>query len=338
MKATTILSVSAISALYMASLVAGQNVQKYDDPGHIDTCNMPGVVAYTFDDGPAEYNDELLAVLARKNVKATFFMLGQMIAQYPGQIKKIMDAGHQLASHTYTHSNLDKLTPEAIHKELVDTNELMFKEAGVRPTYMRAPEGRCAEPCKKVVAELGMVLTHWNADTNDWRHKGLQSKEAVPLSMKQINDYIINDSDPTKDSFIVLQHELLPWSVRDLTGTVIDAITAKGYKFVTIEECLGKPAYQGGAPPQPPTPNPTTPAPAPGTGSPAPGTGNLAPNAGNPAPSAGAPAPTDGKPSPSASSTPIPPAAVSKPDSGASIKQLGAWAMGAAALASYLLL
>ncbi|KAF9166123.1 hypothetical protein DFQ26_008626 [Actinomortierella ambigua] len=359
MKANTTVLISIFSALFMATSVRGQLPYDADS---VMKCKMPGVVAYTFDDGPAEYNDQLLAILARKNVKVSFFVLGQRLKEFPQQAKKIYDAGHVLASHTYSHNSLDetlKLNPsngrQLIEKEMKDTSDLLFAQVGVRPNYMRPPKGECGNSiCRQTMAELNYVVTHWNVDTNDWRYAN--KPNPAMGAMEEITDKIINKSDPTKDSFILLQHELLPWSVNTLTERLIDEVSKKGYRFVTIDECLGTPAYVGGtAPPPttnpvPPTTNPTTPAPgtgnpAPGTGNPAPGTGNPAPGTGNPAPGTGNPAPGTGNTAPGTPSgnTPVPSGASTGPEpektqSAASIQQIGTWAMGAAALASYLLL
>ncbi|KAG0210127.1 hypothetical protein BGX28_009668 [Mortierella sp. GBA30] len=212
---------------------------------------MPGVVAYTFDDGPGMYNDKLLGILKAKNVTTTFFVLGQMIAQneqQAGALKKILEHGHQLASHTYTHSNLDLMTEDEMKKEMSSTSNIMFQHSGVRPRYMRAPEGRCAEKCTKVMTDLGLVISHWNVDTNDWRHKGESDPNvAAEKSMVEINEVLVRDSDPKTDSFILLQHEIHKFSVDVLADRVIDAVLKKGYRFVTMEECIGEPPYLDGS-------------------------------------------------------------------------------------------
>jgi len=221
-----------------------------DDPAKIDTCIKPGTIALTFDDGPGIYNAQLLAILAKKNVKATFFLIGENIVQTPAlsaTLKNILAGGHQLASHTYTHSNLDLMTEDQMKKEMQQTSDAMFTHSGVRPAYMRAPEGRCAELCTKVMTELGLVISHWNADTNDWRHTAEAPQAAADLSMVEVNNVIIKNSNPATDSFILLQHEIHKFSVELLADRVIDAILAKGYKFVTMEECVGKPSYLTGS-------------------------------------------------------------------------------------------
>ncbi|KAG0041417.1 hypothetical protein BGZ83_001834 [Gryganskiella cystojenkinii] len=245
----------AASALFLAASVSAVMP---DDPAKIDTCVKPGVVALTFDDGPGAYNDQLLALLRKKNVKATFFVLGSMAAENPTQaaaLKNIVTAGHQLASHTYSHSNLDLMSEDAMRKEMSDTSDIIFKNTNLRVAYMRAPEGNCGAVCTKVMNELGLVISHWNVDTNDWRFKALPAAEATEKSMEEINKVVIKESNPATDSFILLEHEIHKFSVDFVAERVIDSIIAKGYKFVTMEECVGKPAYFNGAVVPPPGPS-----------------------------------------------------------------------------------
>lgn len=318
-------STLSLGALFLAS--AATAVMP-DDPTKIDTCTKPGVVALTFDDGPGMYNDQLLALLAKKNVKATFFVLGSMIDANPqqaGALKKIIAAGHQLASHTYSHKNLDAMTEDAMKLEISRTSDTMFKNAGVRPAYMRAPEGRCAALCTKVMESLGLVISHWNVDTNDWRFKDLAPNVAADKSLEEINKVVIQGSDPATDSFILLEHEIHKFSVDLVAERVIDSITAKGYKFVTMEECVGKPSYLDGSVIQPTTSAPVTSTPAP-----------TVPPTTVPSSSATTAAPQ--KTSSAAVGTPTTGTGNKSADSGASLVRAGAWAMGLAAAVGFAML
>ncbi|KAF9906907.1 hypothetical protein EC991_011470 [Linnemannia zychae] len=240
----------ASSALFLATMVSAQQPPAYELQ-RVSKCKMPGVVAYTFDDGPYIYNDQLLSILKKKNVTATFFLVGQMVnktLQQQGSLKKMLEHGHQLASHTYTHSNLDLMTEAEMKSEVSRTSDVMFANSGVRPRYMRAPEGRCADACTKVMKELGLVISYWNVDTNDWRHVGEKTPAlAVQKSMEELNKVIVAESNPATDSFILLQHEIHQFSVENLADVVIDAILKKGYRFVSMEECIGEPAYLEGS-------------------------------------------------------------------------------------------
>ncbi|KAF9941902.1 hypothetical protein BGZ67_003732 [Mortierella alpina] len=242
-----------LSALLSCSLLCLSSVVLAQTAGNGTTilkCIKPGIVALTFDDGPGQFNDQLLALLKKKNVAATFFVLGSMIDQDAAQaasLKKMLDAGHQLASHTYTHRVLDTLTEDEMKLEMKNTSDAIFKHAAVRPYYMRAPQGECAAKCLQVMTDLGYIVTRWNVDTNDWRHATLPPAQATNASMAEINDLIVAKSDPKVDSFIILEHEIHKFSVDFVAELVIDAVLKKGYKFVTVEECVGKPAYREGS-------------------------------------------------------------------------------------------
>lgn len=251
-----------------------------------------------------------------------------MIADVPSQaasLKKILAGGHQLASHTYSHGNLDLMTEDAMRLEISKTSDVMFQHSGVRPAYMRAPEGRCDVVCTKVMESLGLVISHWNVDTNDWRHKALAPEAAATESMKEINKVIIQDSNPATDSFILLEHEIHKFSVDLLAERVIDAVLAKGYKFITMEECVGKPAYLTGSvvpPVVPPTTNTTVP---------------VVPSAsGTVTPSGGA---TTGTPQKTTTGAVVPSITTgNKGANSAGLVRAGAWAMGVAAAVGFAML
>ncbi|KAF9292144.1 hypothetical protein BGZ68_010400 [Mortierella alpina] len=319
------------SILFALALATVATAVPIDDPTRIDTCIQPGTVALTFDDGPGQYNDQLMALLAKHNVKATFFLIGEMIDQNPAQaasLKKMLDAGHQLASHTYTHRNLDTLSEADQRLEITKTADSMFKNAGVRPAYMRAPEGNCNENCKKVMESMGLVVSHWNLDTHDWQYTTKPAEEAVRLSLVDINRDLVTNSNPATDSFILLEHEIHKFSVELLAEKVITAVLSKGYKFVTMEQCIGKPAYLAGS---------TVPSVAPGP----------LPSAN---PTSGVVAPTGSPSAPVASGAPVPSGTGASPagasgspnnknqNNAAGFVKAGAWAMGLVAAVGYALI
>ncbi|KAF9170235.1 chitin deacetylase [Mortierella sp. AD011] len=241
MKVSTILSSTALFLAFVASTVsaAPQSLG-------ITNCKNPGVVAYTFDDGPGIYNDELLAKLASYNVTATFFVLGQMVEEHPDALKNILARGHQIASHTYDHPNLDTLSTSQILKQMTTTQDLIFQHAGVRPRFMRAPMGNCASTCQKAVSSLDMLVTYWSADTNDWKYTTDAQTDlqgALQNAMTEVNEKIVNNSNPATDSFILLEHEIHQYSVEHLVDLVVNAVLKKGYKFVSVAECYGESAY-----------------------------------------------------------------------------------------------
>ncbi|KAG0073324.1 hypothetical protein BGZ89_006617 [Linnemannia elongata] len=321
------------SALFLATMANAQ-VPAYE-AARVSKCKMPGVVAYTFDDGPYIYNDQLLEILKKKNVVATFYLVGQMVnktLQQQGSLKKMLEHGHQLASHTYTHSNLDLMTEAEMKSEISRTSDVMFANSGVRPRYMRAPEGRCADACTKVMKELGLVISYWNVDTNDWRHVGEKTPAlAVQKSMEEINRVIVQGSNPATDSFILLQHEIHPFSVEHLADVVIDAILKKGYRFVSMEECIGEPAYlEGSVVPTTATTAPVTPTATSSTGIPATTTGAGAGTGAGTGAGAGAGAGTG------TGGVTVPTTSAAKGDNGAGVKSAAGWSLSLTAAAAAL--
>jgi hypothetical protein len=261
-------------------------------------------------------------------------------------LKNIIDNGHQLASHTYSHTVLDTLSVEAMQQEMSSTADLILKNAGVRPHYMRAPEGACGAICLQTMKGLAYVTVDWNVDTNDWKYIGESDTEtAVEKSMTEINQKIVNGSDPLKDSFIILQHEIHQFSVEFLVDSVVDAVLQKGYRFVSIEECIGEPAYTNGTVPGVPTTTTQVSATITGTltvvtttYSPTHSSSNMSTSTTNASPSASRTVPRTASRTAS-STTSRTPAVTHIPNPNAASAVQGAmWAMGASIIAGVLML
>lgn len=129
-------------------------------------------MALTFDDGPYIYTSHILDLLDQYNAKATFFITGNNINKghiddtslaWPALIKRMYDGGHQIASHTWSHSDLCKIT-SAQRKNEMWKNEMALRNIiGVIPTYMRPPYSSCTEECgcEADLEELGYHITHF---------------------------------------------------------------------------------------------------------------------------------------------------------------------------------
>ena len=145
----------------------------------IRTCNIPGVMALTFDDGPSAHTSWLLDYLASKGAKATFFVNGNNIAHdiddestgWPSVLRRMVREGHQLASHTWQHANLDTLDTAGRRGQMVENERALVNIFGFFPTYMRPPYGECGVACLEDMGELGYHVVNWNLDTQDWRHQ-----------------------------------------------------------------------------------------------------------------------------------------------------------------------
>jgi len=263
----TLFSIASIVALSLVS-VSAQDV----NPKFVTKCVTPGTVALTFDDGPSPANTpKLLGYLAKAKVPATFYVLGVNVVAPGGAdtLKATFDAGHAIALHSKTHADMNTKTPAQVLEEFTSNIKAVETVIGKKPAIARPPLGNCNQACSDVlIGKLGLTITQWNCDSNDWRYETVVADQ--PKTLSNIAD-IINPSNPKTDSFITLQHDIKDYSV-DYVPQIIELISAKGYKFVTIEECLGGkiPAYSngGGAPAPAANPAPAAapasePAPAP---------------------------------------------------------------------------
>ena len=190
------------------------------------------VVALTFDDGADGANtNKILDILAKNNVKATFFLTGSGANNHPQYIKNIAAKGHQLGNHSYTHPDFTKLTATQMKSELDRTEALIKSLTGktTKPIF-RAPFGAVNSTVLNGVGAAGYGYTiQWNIDTIDW--KG--------LTASQINTKVQTNIKPGS---IVLMHTGAGAPGTPLAlPTMISQLKAKGYQFVTVSQLL---AYQ----------------------------------------------------------------------------------------------
>ena len=136
-------------------LVAGGNVDE---------------LALTYDDGP---NDgatmRLLELLARYEVRASFFLIGEFVRQRPELARAVVEAGHLVGNHTMTHPWLTWLPRERIDRELRETNAAIEDATGVRAAYFRPPHGARRPYVLRAARELGMTTVQWNVTAEDWK-------------------------------------------------------------------------------------------------------------------------------------------------------------------------
>lgn len=188
-------------------------------------------IALTFDDGPmANTTPKVLQTLKDKDVKATFFMLGENAKKSPDLVKQIHDEGHELASHSYSHPQLTNLSKKAIEKEVQQTDKAIFEATGVLPRTFRPPYGAVNQSVAEVI---GKPIIQWNIDSLDWQSK---NKNSVIKVVKQTSTA----------GGILLMHDIQS-ATADALATIIDHLQKEGYQFVTTQELLElntRPLYQ----------------------------------------------------------------------------------------------
>ncbi|ORX89134.1 glycoside hydrolase/deacetylase [Basidiobolus meristosporus CBS 931.73] len=210
---------------------------------YIHQCNVPGTFAMTFDDGPhLTLTPKLLDVLKSKNVKVTFFVLGNMLESPASQqlLKRAYDEGHHIASHTYDHISIDTriMSPDRIKSEMNRTDENIFKSIGKHVRYMRPPTGAYTPESLELMKSLGYQVIYWNLDSLDWKNRDSNQ-------VREIYVNALKGADASKHQFLALHHDIHPYSV-DIAAELIDMVTNAGFRIVTVPECLGdKQLYKG---------------------------------------------------------------------------------------------
>lgn len=116
-----------------------------------------------------EYIPSMLKTLEKHNVKATFFLDGSWVKKYPDLAKMIVDAGHEIGNHAYTHPDMKTLSPQAIREQIVKTNEIIKATTGITPKWFAPPSGSYKDEVIKIAAEEKMKVIMWTVDTVDWR-------------------------------------------------------------------------------------------------------------------------------------------------------------------------
>lgn len=197
--------------------------------------------ALTFDDGPwPEYTEEILQILAEHQAKATFYMVGEVVREYPKIALKVRDAGHAIGNHSWSHPS----RPRDAAAQVQRTNAQIKKVVGFTPTTFRPPYGLLKNGMAKEAMKQRQAVLIWSADSGDWKKPGAQ----------RIANRIINQATP---GGVALMHDGGGTRAQTVAALpiVLRELKARGYRFVTVPELL---RLRYVAPPKPkPTPKPT---------------------------------------------------------------------------------
>src|SRR4051794_14877058 len=139
-----------------------------DGPGPALPSARPGrTVALTFDDGPSEWTPQVLEILRRHRVTATFCMVGIQARRFPAYAREVVTDGHQLCNHSADHADLARLPARAARREVVGAERQIRDAAGVAPTVFRFPYGSADRTARNVVRGYGMRVLSWDVDPGD---------------------------------------------------------------------------------------------------------------------------------------------------------------------------
>ena len=190
-------------------------------------CHVDGpYIAMTFDDGPhPTQTPRLLEMLKQRGIKATFYCVGECVAEYPEIAKRIVEEGHEIANHSWNHPNLIPMSESAVRDQLERTHQVIKQATGVEPKTFRPPYGNFTQRQRNWAnATYGYKIILWDVDTLDWQHHNPAKTESIALAQ-------------TRAGSIVLQHDIHKTTVDAMPAT-LDALAAKGFKFVTVSELI----------------------------------------------------------------------------------------------------
>src|SRR5436190_3048426 len=183
-------------------------------------------IAMTFDDGPsATLTPKLLDILATHQIKATFFVIGENVAEHPEIVTRAAREGHEIGNHSWSHPNFGKMSDDSVRSQVQRTDDAIRSATGSRPTLMRPPYGSITPREKHWIHdEFGYRVILWDVDPLDWKRPG------PPV----VRNRILKETQPGS---IVLSHDIHPGTIEAMPST-LDAREAKGLKFVTVPELI----------------------------------------------------------------------------------------------------
>jgi len=192
-------------------------------------------LALTFDDGPNDpHTQHLLEVLARHDVKATFFLIGRYVAQRPDIARAIVAAGHEVANHTFTHPSLLFLSPARVRQELGDCEKALADAVDAHAPLFRPPFGARRPHVLQTAWDLRLETVMWSVTCYDWR-------QTTPERIEQHAVRQIRGGD------VILLHDgghLAMGADRSATVAATDRLIERykgeGYGFVTVSQMMGQ--------------------------------------------------------------------------------------------------
>ena len=193
------------------------------------------IVALTYDDGPnPPYTERLLDVLAKHNVKATFFMIGNRIEKYPATVNRVIAEGHQLGNHTYSHPLLGFLPPSYVQRQIERTDDLLQQHGIEKDSVFRAPMLTRFLPVAYVLAKQDRIHISCNVWSWDWTTQNPDKITGTVLKKT------LSPMGP--GSIIVLHDGKAEKKNANRSGTIeatdriITALKQDGYQFVRLSD------------------------------------------------------------------------------------------------------
>lgn len=232
----TILLLISFFSCQTTSFASIKSREAYEKTGHViwEVDTNKKLVALTFDDGPHPvFTPQILAILAKYDAKATFFVAGNKVKRFPDILKLEINEGHEIANHTFHHIYNNNITSAKLAAELEETDKIIQKFTGFKPSLYRPVGGLYNDLIINTAIKNGkeVILWSWNQDPRDWTN---------PPAIQMFN-YITKGVKPGN---IILFHD---WYGSEYTQTfqtvhalenILDFLYKNGYECVTVSELL----------------------------------------------------------------------------------------------------
>ena len=171
-----------------------------------------------------EDTQQLIDILGRYDVKATFFVVGDWVEKYPESVLALHEAGHEVMNHSNTHAHFNSLSADEIIADVNACNDKIEAVTGVRPTLIRCPYGEYDDHVISAIRSMGMEPIQWDVDSLDWKE----------ISAAEITQRV---TEKIQNGSIVLFHNAALHTPEALPG-ILDFMIGQGYEVVPISEIL----------------------------------------------------------------------------------------------------
>jgi len=184
------------------------------------------LIALTFDDGPHGTNTpRLLDILKKRNVKATFYVVGTNSKRYPAILRRMIAEGHEIGNHTMSHGSMTKMSTDQLRRDLSQAHQAIVSATGVAPRTVRPPYGATNSSIKSLIkSEFGYPSILWSVDPEDWKRPGVST----------VTRRLVSGASP---GGILLVHDIHAPTI-DAIPSTLDQLLAQGYRFVTVTQLI----------------------------------------------------------------------------------------------------
>ena len=196
-------------------------------------------IALTFDDGPKpEKSKPLLAILDQYGVRATFFVVGQSVTDYPDMVLRLADSGHELANHSFSHRRLTTLSKREIQNELDQTNTLIESITHQPVRFFRPPGGRYNATVLSEAKKRGLIMAMWDVNAGDYTPHSdmitIQTKDQALMANTALITSILNQA---QNGSIILFHNGGAQTTAILPAIIL-GLQSAGFELVTLSELI----------------------------------------------------------------------------------------------------